>query len=99
MYFRALDLIDKAKGEGLEISQTPSLGAIIVWAKGQTHKSEDSAGHVAVVEQINSDGSIITSESGYGSSAFWTTRRRNDGNWGSSSAYRFLGFIKNPSVR
>jgi surface antigen len=45
----------------------------MVWQKGPTLSYTDGAGHVAVVEQINDDGSIITSESGYGcASAFWT---------------------------
>ena len=95
----AEDFIDAARAQGLEISQTPSLGAIIVWAKGSTHNSYNGAGHVAVVEQINPDGTIVTSESGYGcATPFWTSRRRNDGNWGGGAAYRFIGFIKNPAV-
>lgn len=50
---------------GKKTGQTPQLGAIIVtWYS--------NGGHVAVVEQINSDGSIVTSNSGYGSSYFWT---------------------------
>lgn len=96
----AEDFIDAARAQGLEITNTPSLGAIIVWAKGQTHYGADGAGHVAVVEQINSDGSIVTSESGYGcANPFWTSKRYNDGNWGGGSAYRFIGFIKNPAVK
>jgi hypothetical protein len=95
----AEDFIDKAKSEGLEISNKPSLGAIIVFAKGKTHNNADGAGHVENVEKINSDGSIITSSSGYGcAKPFWTTTRRNDGNWSAGSVYRFLGFIKNPAV-
>ena len=97
----AEDFIDAARAQGLQISQTPSLGAIIVWAKGKTHNSSDGAGHVAVVEKINSDGSIITSESGYNcSNPFWTTKRYNtNGNWGNGSAYKFIGFIVNPAVK
>lgn len=95
----AEDFVDAAAAQGLEISQNPSLGAIIVWAKGATHNGYNGAGHVAVVEQINSDGTIVTSESGYGcANPFWTSKRRNDGNWGGGAAYRFLGFIKNPAV-
>ena len=79
----------------LKHSQEPALGAIIVW-EGIGSK----AGHVAVVEQINSDGSIITSESGYGAAKpFWTQRRTNaNGNWGAGSDYKFLGFIHQPKV-
>lgn len=50
---------------GKKTGQTPQLGAIIVtWYS--------NGGHVAIVEQINSDGSIVTSNSGWGSSYFWT---------------------------
>jgi GH25 family lysozyme M1 (1,4-beta-N-acetylmuramidase) len=96
----AENFIEKAQGEGLTISQKPSLGAIIVWQKGATLGNSDGAGHVAVVEQINEDGTIVTSESGYNcSNPFWITQRNNkDGNWNGGSAYKFRGFIVNPAV-
>lgn len=93
--------IQYAEKEGLTIEQTPSLGACMVWQGGTTQRPEDGAGHVAIVEQINADGSIITSESGYGAKKpFWlTTRERGSGNWGERpSRYTFRGFIKNPAV-
>lgn len=93
--------IQYAERDGLTIEQTPSLGACMVWQGGTTQQAGDGAGHVAIVEQINPDGSIITSESGYGAKkAFWTTHReRGSGNWGEKpSRYKFLGFIKNPAV-
>lgn len=94
----AEDFYDTAVSAGLKVGSTPQLGAIIVWAKGKTWTSADGAGHVAVVEEIKSDGSIITSESGYGcASPFWTSHRyKENGNWGQSTAYRFLGFIYQP---
>lgn len=94
----AEDFMDAAKAEGLKTGTEPKLGAIICWSKGKTHTSADGAGHVAVVEKINSDGSIITSESGYGAkNIFWTTHREKaGGNWGASTAYKFLGFIYQP---
>lgn len=83
--------------DGYSRGQTPKLGAVICWRKGAAGDDSDGAGHVAVVEQINSDGSIVTSESGWGSSSrFWRSTRANDGNWGQSSAYTFQGFIYNP---
>lgn len=96
----AEDFYDTAIAAGLEVGTKPQLGAIIVWAKGKTWTSADGAGHVAVVEEIKSDGSIITSESGYGcASPFWTSHRyKESGNWGQSSAYRFLGFIYQPKL-
>lgn len=96
----AENFIEKAQGEGLTISKEPSLGAIIVWQKGATLNGSDGAGHVAVVEVINADGTIVTSESGYNAkNPFWTTARNNkDGNWNGGSAYKFRGFIVNPAV-
>lgn len=83
--------------DGYTRGKTPKLGAVLCWRKGQAGVSSDGAGHVAIVEQINDDGSIVTSESGWGaSSTFWRTTRSNDGNWGASSAYVFQGFIYNP---
>lgn len=94
--------VQYAQRDGLTISQTPSLGAIAVWQGGPTQNAGDGAGHVAVVEVIDpADGSIVTSESGWGASrSFWTTRRvKGTGNWGEKpSRYKFLGFIKNPAV-
>lgn len=83
--------------DGYSRGQTPKLGAVICWRKGAAGDDSDGAGHVAIVEQINADGSIVTSESGWGSSSlFWRSTRANDGNWGQSSAYTFQGFIYNP---
>lgn len=96
----AEQFIIKAKSYGLTIGTTPKLGSIIVWSQGSASSGGDGAGHVAVVEQINSDGSIITSESGYNARRpFWTqTRTNKDGRWGQGSKYNFLGFIYNPAV-
>lgn len=87
-----------AKIMGLTVSQTPQLGAIACWAKGKVGVSSDGAGHVAVVEQINTDGSIVTSESGWSASKpFWTQKRvKGTGNWGQTAGYTFLGFILPP---
>ena len=88
------------KTKGVTSGMTPKLGACMVWQAGVTKNGSDGAGHVAIVEQINADGSIITSESGYGAKkAFWTQTRTNaNGRWGESSKYTFLGFIYNPAV-
>lgn len=94
----AENFLQVAKEQGLPTGTTPKLGAVIVWRKGATLSGNDGAGHVAVVEQINSDGSIVTSESGWGSAPFWTqTRKKGSGNWGQGSAYTFLGFIYQPT--
>ena len=95
----AENFVNEAKKLGLTVSDKPQLGAVIVWAKGKVGDGSDGAGHVAVVEIINGTGSIVTSESGWNAKKeFWTQTRKNDGNWGQSSAYRFLGFILPPGL-
>lgn len=88
------------KEKGVTSGMTPKLGACAVWQAGATMSPQDGAGHVAIVEQINADGSIVTSESGYNAKKpFWTQKRTNsDGRWGQGSKYTFLGFIYNPAV-
>ena len=85
---------------GLEVGQTPKLGACMVWRKGSTLSGSDGAGHVAIVEKVLSNSTVVTSESGYGSSTpFWTkTRSKGNGNWGAGTGYTFLGFIYNPAA-
>lgn len=86
-----------ARSQGLTVLQEPTLGGCMVWARGAVGNSADGAGHVAIVEQINADGSILTSESGYGYRIFYTTRRTG-ANWGESASYSYLGCIVNPAV-
>lgn len=88
------------KTKGVKSGMTPKLGACMVWQAGATLNGSDGAGHVAIVEQINADGSIVTSESGYGAKkAFWTQTRTNaNGRWGEGKNFKFLGFIYNPAV-
>lgn len=96
----AENFIEAAKKMGLKISSTPIEGGIMVWQKGATLGGGDGAGHVAVVERVYDDGTIMTSESGWNSWAFKTVRRDNtNGRWGQSSAYRFRGCIINPAVK
>lgn len=58
--------------DGYKRGKTPKIGAVICWRKGQTYNENDGAGHVAVVEQIRSNGDIVTSESVYGGARFRT---------------------------
>lgn len=96
----AENFIESAKRQGLKISATPIQGGIMVWQKGATLGGGDGAGHVAVVEEVYDDGTILTSESGYGAWAFKTIRRSNsNGRWGQNSYYKFRGCIINPSVK
>ena len=89
----AENFYERAKSIGLEISKEPVNGGIMVWeGKGSL------AGHVAVVEKINNDGTVFTSESGYNHFAFENyTRNNNNGRWGLTSNYTYLGCIINPS--
>ena len=96
----AENFIESAKRQGLKISSTPIEGGIMVWQKGSTLSGGDGAGHVAVVERVYDDGTIMTSESGWASWAFKTVRRdNNNGRWGQNSLYRFRGCIINPSIK
>ena len=96
----AENFIERAKNTyGLKVVPYPTLGGIMVWQKGATLSGNDGAGHVAVVERIDSKNQIYTSESGYGSSAFWnTTRTNNNGRWGAGAGYTFRGCIVNPAI-
>ena len=52
---------------GYKTGQDPKVGAVACWKKGNvTAKGEDGAGHVAVVEEVYKDGSILISASDYG---------------------------------
>lgn len=84
-------------------SSEPSLGACIVWQSGlsPTSSSEEvdtdeygvyGPGHVAIVEKINTDGSIVVSQSGWSGSAFWraTHYKGSDGNWIEGDDYNWM---------
>lgn len=96
----AENFIERAIQAGLEIGMTPKVGSIACWQKGNTLSGNDGAGHVAVVEKVYDNNHIYTSESGYGSSAFWNSHRYNtNGRWGAGNGYTFRGFIYNPAVK
>lgn len=54
---------DSARALGYQVDHTPSVGAVMVFARGQLGASAQY-GHVAVVEAVEDDGSVVTSESG-----------------------------------
>lgn len=94
----AENFIEKAKNYGLQVVNYPTLGGIMVWQKGSL-SSRDGAGHVAIVERIDSANQIYTSESSYRGSAFYNaTRTNSNGRWGMGSAYTFRGCIVNPAI-
>lgn len=76
------DWASSARALGYKVNHTPSVGAIVSFAPGQ-NGSNAQYGHVAIVERVNSDGSIYTSNCGavmqgriyyqtvYNASAYW----------------------------
>lgn len=76
-------------------SQTPALGACMCWDQN------NDAGHVAIVEEIASDGSWVkTSESDWGLNYFVShTRYRDNGwKWWSGSTLIWQGFLIHPGI-
>jgi surface antigen len=88
----AVGFKERAEAAGLQTGSTPRRGAIMCWGK------EGDAGHVAIVERVNNNNSVYTSESGWGSSSiFWnSTRTNNNGRWGCGAGYYFRCFIYLP---
>lgn len=82
--------------DGYKRGKTPKLGAVICWRKGKVGNSADGVGHVAIVEQIKADGSVVISESGY--NAFRFRIRTLKPPYSIGGAYVFQGFIYNPAV-
>lgn len=82
--------------DGYSRGQTPKLGAVICWRRGVVGDDSDGAGHVAIVEKINADGSIETSNSAYGGSLFYMQTLTKESNYELDSRYTFQGFIYNP---
>lgn len=82
--------------DGYKRGSKPKIGAVICWRKGKAGVSSDGAGHVAIVEEVYSDGSILTSNSAYGGTRFYTKKLYGP-NYSIGSAYTFQGFIYNPN--
>lgn len=80
--------------DGYERGQTPKLGAIACWQKGRAGYAADGAGHVAVVEDILEDGSIVTSNSNYKGTPFFMRTFKPPYSLGTT--YGFQGFIYPP---
>lgn len=92
----AENIYEYAQKQGLKVSQSPSVGAIIVWQKGATLKPDDGAGHVAFITSIDADGTIHTSESEYNGRA-WVNRTYKPP-YVYGSQYKLLGFIYQPQA-
>ncbi len=97
----AENFVERAIASGLSVVKNPVVGGILVWQKGNTLSGSDGAGHVAGcywVNDVDNPTEIKTSESGYGSSAFWkATRKKGNGNWGAGSGYTYRGCIVPPN--
>ena len=78
--------------DGYERGTEPQLGAVICFADGPF----SGDGHVAIVEVINEDGSIVTSNSAWGGEYFYT-QTLYPPNYLPASGYVFQGFIYNPN--
>lgn len=92
----AEDWYATAKANGLVVGSTPKLGAVIVWKSGNLWNGNDGCGHVGVVEDIASDGTITVSQSNYGGTRFFLTKHKSPYNiYGQT----FVGFIYNPYVQ
>ena len=76
--------------DGYDRGSTPKLGAVICW------HSARSGGHVAIVEEIYSDGTINTSNSAYGGKRFYM-KKLSPPNYYMGNSYTFQGFIYNPT--
>lgn len=76
------------KADGYKRGKKPKLGAVICWSGGTRKK-----GHVAIVEDVFADGTILISQSGYGGPKFWLSRVKPPYNL---SGYIFQGFIYLP---
>lgn len=80
-----------------ERGQSPRLGAVAVWGNSPS----GYLGHVAVVESIDSNGNIVTSESQWGGEYFTTVSYSASNHYAWNRVgrdYKFLGFIYNPSI-
>lgn len=89
----AEDWFSVAKANGLKTGSKPKIGATIVWRSGNFWNSHDGCGHVATVEEVYADGSILVSQSNYGGTRFFLTKHKPPYN---IFGQTFVGFIYNP---
>jgi len=76
-----------ARKAGIPVTRSPRVGSV-AWWRGDFHGAA-SGGHVAYVEQVRPDGSIVVSEDNLGGTFMWRVLKRNGGAWPS-------GFIQLP---
>ena len=87
-------------GDGLKRSKTtPALGAIMVWKSKATVAGGNNYGHVCIVEEIAANGDVLTSNSNYSGTWFYTARFSKSSGYkltSSKAVYTFQGFIYMP---
>ena len=98
----ACDFVKIAHAQGLEVTQEPTPGGVMVWSGGK-----GGFGHVAFVEgkATNSDGFVCSESEYYGKA--WTLYTRKpgaDGQWRDGcnwmvKSYHYEGCIKNPAIK
>lgn len=77
--------------DGYKRGQTPKLGAIGCYSGGKS-----KSGHVLFVEEIKSNGDIVTSNSAYNGTRFFIKTLKKKNNYMYGKLYKFLGFIYSP---
>lgn len=75
-----------------EKGDTPKVGAVAVW------RQDRGDGHVGVVEMVNSDGSIVVSNSSGGGLTFYLSEHTTSSKYAIDSKTKLAGFIYNPQV-
>lgn len=85
------------KKDGYKRGQTPKVGSIICWRKGKEGVASDGAGHVAFVEKVYDNGDVLTSNSAYGGSRYYTKLYKKSKKYYLGKNYTFQGFIYNPT--
>lgn len=89
----AEDWYDKAQENGLQVGQTPKLGAVVCWRAGSKRNGSDGCGHVAVVEEIKPNGDIVVSNSAWGGTNFYTRTVTKASGYQYMSSKPLEGFI------
>ena len=89
----AEDWYATAEKNGLSVGATPKLGAVICWRAGKLKNGSDGAGHVAVVEEIKSNGDIVVSQSAYGGTEFFLSTITKASGYVYSAERPLVGFI------
>lgn len=78
----------KAVAAGLETGQEPRLGAVCCW-----NVTDGGAGHISMVEKVEPNGDIVTSNSAYGGPLFYTATLTKASDYYYAPTRKFEGFI------